>query len=121
MVEDVVVQTIARKNIAPVICFVECPVITQPLRTQNQHAVIAQLVIFDDGECFKCLAEANAVRNYAAANAFELVDRPDHTIALEAKQLFPYDCISDAGRGLDDSFLIEFITKVFEKLEKHLK
>jgi hypothetical protein len=40
----------------------------------QQRAVVAKLVVFDDGQCLEGLAEADAVGDGTAAQAFRVVD-----------------------------------------------
>jgi hypothetical protein len=49
VVENVVIETVAGEEVAPVVGLVECPVVAQALGHQHQHAVVAKLVVFDDG------------------------------------------------------------------------
>lgn len=52
--------------------------------------------------------------------AFELVDGPDDTIALEAVEAFPDRCFFDAGGRLDDAIFVECAVLVSEHLAQDL-
>jgi hypothetical protein len=64
------------------------------LGTKHQHAVVAQLVVLDDGERLEGFAEADAVGDDAAAEALQLVDRADNAVALELVELLPDDGVA---------------------------
>ena len=49
-------------------------VAAQALWAENEHAVIAKLVVFDDGKRFERLTQTDAVRDDAPAQPFELVN-----------------------------------------------
>jgi hypothetical protein len=83
VVENVVIEAVGRQEVTSVIRPVKCPIIAQALRHEHEHTVITQLLVFDDGECFKRLAGADAVGNDAAAQPFQFVDGPDNTVALK--------------------------------------
>ena len=82
-IEHVVIETVGGEEIAWVVGLVECPVVAQPLRHQHQHAVIAKLIIFDDGQRLESFTEADAVRNNTASQPLQLVDSPNDAIPLE--------------------------------------
>ena len=91
MVENVVVEAVGGEDVAPIVGLVERPVVAQALRNQHEHAVIAQLVVLDDRERLESFAEADAVGNDAAAEAFQFVDRANDAVALELEELLPDD------------------------------
>ena len=118
VVENVVIEAVGGEEVAAVVGLVECPVVAQALRHEHQHAVIAKLVVFDDGERLESLAEADAVGNDAAAQPFQLVDGPDDAVPLELVQLLPDSGVADAGGGFDDAFFVQFVAEVFEDVEE---
>ena len=118
VIENVVIEAVGGEEVAAVVRLVECPVVAQALRHQHQHAVVAQLVVLDDGERLEGLAEADAVGDDAAAEPFQLVDGPDHAVALELVQLLPDRGVADAGGGLDDALLVQFVAEVLEDVEE---
>ena len=118
VVQDVVVEAVGGEDVAAVVGLVERPVVAQPLRAEHQHAVVAQLVVFDDGQRLEGLAEADAVGDDAAAEALQLVDRPDHAVPLELEELLPDGGVADAGGGLDDPLLVQLVAEVFEDVEE---
>lgn len=77
MVQYVVVETVGGQHIALVVALVERPVVAQTLGCQNEHAVIAQLVILDDRQCLEGFAQTYTVGNDATAEAVQLVYRAD--------------------------------------------
>src|SRR5271165_419846 len=78
VVENVVIEAVGGEEVAAVVGFVECPVVAQALGHQHKHAVVAKLVVFDDGESLEGFAEAHTVGNDAAAQSLQLVDGPDN-------------------------------------------
>ena len=116
VVQDVVVEAIGRQEVAAVVGLVERPVVAQPLGDQDQHAIVAQLVVLDDGERLEGLPEADAVGDDAAAEAVELVDRSDDAVALELVELLPDNRVADAGGRLDDLFFVECILGCAEEM-----
>ena len=118
VVENVVIETVGREEVAAVVGLVECPVVAQTFGYQYQYAVITQLIVFDNGERFKRLAEADAVGNDAAAQPFQLVDGPDDAVPLELVQLLPDSGVADAGGGFDDTLFVQLVTQVLENLEE---
>ena len=112
VVQNVVVEAVGREDVAPVVRLVERPVVAQPLRAEDQHAVIAQLVVLDDGQGLERLAEADAVGDDAAAEAVQLVDRSDDAVPLELEELLPDDGVADARGGLDDPLLVELVAEI---------
>lgn len=75
-------------------------------------------MVFDDGQGLEGLPEAHAVGDDAAAEPGELVDGSDRAVALELEELFPHDCVADAGCGFDDLLLIQFVAEVLEQVVK---
>ena len=119
MIQNVVVEAVGRQHVALVVGLVERPVVAQSLRAKYQHAVIAQLVVLDDGQRLEGLAEADAVRNDAAAEAVQLVDGTDHAVALELVELLPNHRVADAGGRLDDSVFVHVLTVCSEQVKQH--
>ena len=118
VVENVVVEAVGGEEVAAVVGLVECPVVAQALGHQHQHAVVAKLVVFDDGESLEGFAEADAVGNDAAAQPFQFVDGPDDAVALELVELLPDGGVADAGGGFDDALFVQFVAEVFEDVEE---
>src|SRR3546814_9904872 len=72
MVQHVIIEAVACQDVAAIIGLVERPVVAQPLGTEHQNAVVAQLVVFDDGQGLEGFAETDAIGDYAAADALQL-------------------------------------------------
>src|SRR5208282_167205 len=121
MIEDVVVQPVGGEHVAAIIGLVEGPVIPQALWAENEHAIVPQLVIFDDRKRLESFAEADAIRDDASADPLELIDCSDHAVALKSKKLLPDDSVPDTRGRLDDPFFIKLVAEILEQLEKHLK
>ena len=119
VVQYIVIKAVSGKNIALVVGLVERPVIAQPLGAQHQHTVIAQLMVFDDGQCLKGFSQANTIGNDAAAETVELVYCTDDTITLEFVELFPYQCVADASGRFDDAVFIHLVAAALEQMVQH--
>src|SRR3546814_98122 len=109
------------QDVAAIIGLVERPVVAQPLGTEHQNAVVAQLVVFDDGQGLEGFAETDAIGDYAAADALQLVDSADDAIPLKLEQLVPDGRVADARRGLDNPLLVQLVAQIPEQLVEHLK
>ncbi|HUY28451.1 MAG TPA: hypothetical protein VMV27_13640 [Candidatus Binataceae bacterium] len=118
VIEHVVMKAVGGKAVAAIVGFVQRPVVAQPLRHEDQHAIVAQLVVFDDRQGLEGLTEAHAVGDDASAVAFELVDCSHNTIALELEELLPDNSAANPGGGFYDAFLIQLVAKVFEEMKQ---
>ena len=107
VIENVVVEAVARENVAAVVGAVEAPVVAQPLRAEHKHAVVAKLVVLDDCKRLEGLAESDAVGDDAAAEPLDLVDGADNPVALELEQPLPDFGVADPGRRPDDPLFVE--------------
>ncbi len=116
VVEDVVVEAVRGEEVAAVVRAVERPVVAQALGAEHEDAVVAQLVVLDDGQRLEGLPEADAVGDDAAAVAVELVDGADDPIALELVELAPDDGVADAGSGLDHLLLVQLVAAITEEV-----
>src|ERR1017187_4831045 len=65
VVQNIIMETVRRKDVPLIVRFVERPVVAQSFWNQHQHAVVPQFVVFDDGESLESFAEANTVGNDA--------------------------------------------------------
>jgi len=116
MIQHIVVEAIGGELVAPVVLRVDRPVLAQLLRAEHEHAVVAQLVVFDDGKRFKRLAEADAVRDDAAAVFLDLIDRAEHAVFLERKELVPDARVAETRPRLDDVLVREARKLVLEHM-----
>ena len=107
VVQHVVVEAVGRELVAAVVLRVDRPVLAQFFRAEHEHAVVAELVIFDDGQRLERLAEADAVRDDAAAVFFDLVDRAEHAVLLEGEELVPDARVAEARPRLHDGLVRE--------------
>ena len=73
-------------------------------------------MVLDNGQCFEGFAQADTVRDDAAAKTVELVDGADHAVTLELVELLPHDGVADAGGGFDDSLFIQPVTRGREEV-----
>ena len=98
MVQHLVIEAVRGQGITLITrLHPESPVLSQALRAQHQDILVELLVVLDDGECFKCLPQADAVSNNAAVVLFQLTNRPDDGVLLEIVELAPYHRIEKAG------------------------
>src|SRR5271166_2980166 len=118
MIENVIVESIWREEIAAIICLVKRPVVAQALGAEHENAIIAQLVIFYDRERFECFTEANTVGDDAAAKSVQLIERANDAVMLELEQLFPDDRVADASGGFDDPILVQLLATLTEQMQK---
>ena len=118
VVEYVVTEAVGGQEVAAVVGLVERPVVTEPLGHQHQHAVVAQLVVFDDGQGLEGLAEADAVGDDAAAQSLQLVDGPHNAVPLELVELLPNRGVADTSGRLDDAFLVQLVAEILENVEE---
>ena len=119
VVEHVVMETVGGEDVAAVVGLVDGPIVAKALGDQHQDAVVAQLVILDDGEGLEGFPQADAVGDDAAAQAFQFVEGAHHAVALEPEEFFPDGGIADAGAGFDDAVLVQFRAQVFEDVEEN--
>lgn len=116
VVEHVIVKAIGMQNVAPVVGFVQGPVVAEALGAEYQHPVIAQLVILNNGQSFKGLAEAHVVCNDTAAEACELVNGSNRILFLKSIEALPDLRIANAGGRLDDALFVQRPFKVSEEV-----
>ena len=91
MGEHQVAELVAHKRVqfGEVAAEVNRPVLTQFLGAQNQHAVVAQLEVFDDGQRRIGFAQADAVGQDAAVVLIDFLYRAFDAIFLKVKQRLP--------------------------------
>ena len=118
MVQDIIVEAISRKKVALVVDRVDGPVLPELFGGEHQDAIIAQLVVFDDGQRLERLTQAHAVCNDAAIVALKLVDSAENTILLKLVELVPDECVFEAGLRPDDALLIDLFNEVPENVEE---
>src|SRR3546814_7080354 len=92
---------------------------TTLVRSEHQNAVVAQLVVFDDGQGLEGFAETDAIGDYAADDALQLVDSADDAIPLKLEQLVPDGRVADARSGLDNPLIVQLVAQIPEKLVEH--
>ena len=107
VIQDVVVEAIGSEDVPPVVRFVETPVVSKALGDEHQNTVIAELVVLNDRQRLKRLTETDAVRDDAASESVDLVDRTNDAIALKFEQLLPDRRLADARCRLDNPVFIE--------------
>ena len=56
VIQHIVVEPVSGKDVASIIGLVESPVVPQPLGAEHKHAIIPQLIIFDDSKGFEGFA-----------------------------------------------------------------
>ena len=90
VIQHIVIEAVTGKEIAPVVGSVNSPVVTKPLGAENKNPVITQLKILDDGQGLEGLSETNAIRDYATAEAIELIYGPYDSVTLKLIEFLPY-------------------------------
>ena len=106
VVEHIKVKAVRLKRVAFVVGFVQRPVVAQALGHEYQHAVVAQLVVFDNGKGFKSFTQTHAVSQNAATKAVEFVDSSHHAIALKFIEFFPNRRLANACGCFDDGVFV---------------
>ena len=107
VIENVVVEAVAREDVAAIVGAVERPVVAQPLRAEHKDAVVPQLVVLDDRQRLEGFAEPDTVGDDATAEPLELVDGADDPVALELEQSLPDFRVANPGRRVDDLLFVE--------------
>ena len=118
VIENVVIEAVGSEEVTAVIRLVERPIVAQAFGYEHEYAVVAQLVIFDDGKSLEGLTKADAIGNDAAAKALKFVDGPDDAVLLELVQLLPDRGVADTRRRLDNTVFVNFFAKILENLKQ---
>ena len=83
MAEYIEAETILEQRIVFQVALVGRPVVGQLLGAENEDCPIAQLVVFDDRQRRKRLAQANTVSEDAPVICLQLVDDAGGCVLLE--------------------------------------
>ena len=119
MVEDGVVESVGGEDVGLEWAVVGQPVVGEFFRAEDEDGLVAQLVVFDDGEGGEGFAEADAIGEDAAVVGFQLVDQADGGIALEVEELFPNGSVLVAGAVIGKDVLIDVLKELAENVVEH--
>ena len=114
MIEYIVVQAIRSKWVVDVVVLVGVPVLSEFFRAEDEDVLVAVLIVFHDGKCGKCLAEADAVREDAAAICIEFVDDGKDGVALEVVEHAPYFALFESRGFVRELVLREVVQELAE-------
>ena len=70
-------------GIESVVVAINRPILAEFFRAKNQHALVFQLKVFDDGQRLESFSQADAVGEDAAVVFEDFIDRAFDAIALE--------------------------------------
>ena len=95
------------------------PIVGKFLGAEDEDCPVAQLVIFDDGQSSKCLAEPNTVGKNAPVVCLKLVDDAGGSILLEVIELLPDDSVLVAGAFVWQYIFAHVLQELAEDAVEH--
>src|SRR5690606_25143497 len=84
MVEYIVIESVGRQEIPAIIDRVQGPIVPEFFRAENEHAVVPQLIVLDNGESLKRLSYPDTAGQNATIVALDLVKCAQYRVALES-------------------------------------
>ena len=118
MGKHVVAEAVGDEGIEGVVVAINGPVLAEFLRAENQHALVFQLEVFDDGERLEGFAQADAVGKDAAVVLEDLVDRAFDAVALELEKGLPNLRVHDLDVLVEQAALFLVGEEVFKDVEE---
>ena len=117
--QNVVVQAVAGNGIVDIVILIGVPVLGQLFRAEDQHGLVAVLVVLDDRQCGESLTETDAIREDAAVVLLQLVNDGQHRISLKVVQHTP-DLALFKARGLIRQHILgDVIQELTEYVVEH--
>ena len=116
MVENGVAEPVRHQRIVAVIGAVGVPVVRQLLGTQHQYALVPLLVILDDGEGRKGLAESDRISEDASVELLKLVDDRKRGVLLEVVKHVPDLRLLEADRIVRENILVDVLNELGEDI-----
>ena len=101
-------------------CAIDRPVLAELLRTENEHALVFQLEVFDDGQRLEGFAQADAVGEDAAVVLEDFVDRAFDAVALELEKRLPNLGVHDLDVLVEQAAFFLVGEEVLEDVEERL-
>ena len=117
--QNVVTEPILREGVSRQIPFVIAPIIRQLLGAKHEHGPVPQLIVLDDRQRRKRLAEAYAIRKYAPVEGFQLVDDAVGRIALKVEQLLPNQAVLVSGQVIRKDVCADVLQELGEDVVEH--
>src|SRR6056297_3242194 len=112
MAEDVVPETVLRKNVCSEICVIVSPVVRKFFWAKNQDVPVSKLVVFHDRESCESLAEPNAISEDAPIVGFQFVNDTYRSVFLVVEELFPNQTILVSGLVIRQDILVHLREEV---------
>ena len=114
MKQYIISQTVACNRVVLIVGPERLPVVVQLLGAKHQYALVAVLVILDNGKGGERLTQAYGVGKDAAVILFELVDDGQGGILLEVIEFVPYDALLETRALVGQHILVDVVKKLIE-------
>ncbi len=119
MAKHVVAEAILGEDIGDEIAFVGEPVVGELLRAEDQDGLVAQLVVFDDGEGGEGFSQADAICEDTAVKGFQFVNDAGSGVALEVEELLPDEAVLVAGAIIGQEIGADVFQELAENIIEH--
>ena len=116
--ENVVPEPVFGQDIVLVVVAVGVPVGLELFGAQDEHVLVAHLVVLDDAQGAEGLTQAHAVGQDAAVVLLEFVDGADDRVALEVVELVPNDGVLEADLFIGQIVFVDLFQEVVEDVVK---
>ena len=103
-----------------VLGLINSPVLLEFFWAKNQHTLVFQLKVFDDGQRLESFSQADAIGKDAAIVFENFIDRAFHAVALELKTGFPNLRVHDFDVLVKQPALFLIGEKIFKDVEQRL-
>ena len=119
MSEDIVVEAVLNEDVGGKVTFVVEPVLGELLGAKNEHRLVPEFVIFDDGESGEGFPEADAVGEDTAVERLQLVDDAGGGVSLEVEEFFPDQRVLVTGAVVGQNVLGDVAQKFLKNIKQH--